>query len=35
MEKVAIDDVDTEINPMEVHSVRRPISDALGFRTSR
>ncbi|MDF9747102.1 cupin domain-containing protein [Natrinema salsiterrestre] len=31
MEKVAIDDVDIEINPMEVHSVRRPISDALGF----
>ncbi|PCR90330.1 cupin domain-containing protein [Natrinema ejinorense] len=31
MEKVAIDDVDIEVNPMEVHSVRRPISDALGF----
>ncbi|QCS42662.1 cupin domain-containing protein [Natrinema versiforme] len=31
MEKVAIDDVDTELNPMGVHSVRRPISDTLGF----
>ncbi|QLK26187.1 cupin [Natrinema zhouii] len=31
MEKVAIDDVDIETNPMDVHSVRRPISDALGF----
>lgn len=31
MEKVAIDDVDIEVNPMNVHSVRRPISDALGF----
>ena len=31
MEKVAIDDVDIEVNPMDVHSVRRPISDALGF----
>ncbi|RZH69407.1 cupin domain-containing protein [Natrinema altunense] len=31
MEKVAIDDVDIETNPMDVHSVRRPVSDALGF----
>ncbi|WP_408958582.1 cupin domain-containing protein [Natrinema sp. 74] len=31
MEKVAIDNVDIEVNPMNVHSVRRPISDALGF----
>ncbi|WP_247000746.1 cupin domain-containing protein [Halosolutus gelatinilyticus] len=31
MEKIAIDDVDVEVNPMEVHSVRRPISAALGF----
>ena len=31
MEKTAIDDVDIETNPMEVHSIRRPISQALGF----
>ncbi|WP_126661038.1 cupin domain-containing protein [Haloterrigena salifodinae] len=31
MDKTAIDDVDIERNPMEVHSVRRPISQALGF----
>ncbi|MFC6769138.1 cupin domain-containing protein [Natrinema soli] len=31
MEKVAIDDVDIETNPMDVHSIRRPVSDALGF----
>ena len=31
MEKISIDDVDVEVNPMEVHSVRRPISKALGF----
>ncbi|ELZ07742.1 cupin domain-containing protein [Natrinema thermotolerans] len=31
MEKTAIDDVEIEVNPMDVHSVRRPISDALGF----
>ncbi|MFC4542003.1 cupin domain-containing protein [Halosolutus amylolyticus] len=31
MEKVAIDDVEIEPNPMKVHSVRRPISKALGF----
>jgi len=30
MEHVAIDDVDVQINPMEVHSVRKPVSDALG-----
>ncbi|WP_121744708.1 cupin domain-containing protein [Natronorubrum halophilum] len=30
MEKVAIDDVDIEVNPMNVHSVRRPVSRALG-----
>lgn len=30
MEKVAIDDVDVVVNPMGVHSVRRPISRALG-----
>ncbi|WP_254764111.1 cupin domain-containing protein [Natrinema marinum] len=31
MEKVAIDDVDIEVNPLDVHSVRRPVSDELGF----
>ncbi|QLG47793.1 cupin domain-containing protein [Natrinema halophilum] len=31
MEKIAIDDVDVQVHPMEVHSVRRPVSDALGF----
>ncbi|WP_440764950.1 cupin domain-containing protein [Natronorubrum sp. DTA7] len=31
MEKTAIDDVDIETNPMDVHSIRRPISKALGF----
>ncbi|MDZ7688220.1 MAG: cupin domain-containing protein [Halobacteriales archaeon] len=30
MKKVAIDDVRKELNPMGVHSVRRPVSDALG-----
>ncbi|THE66457.1 cupin domain-containing protein [Salinadaptatus halalkaliphilus] len=31
MDKTAIDDIEVERNPMEVHSIRRPISDALGF----
>ena len=31
MEKVPIDDVEIETNPMDVHSIRRPISQALGF----
>ncbi|SEH14608.1 Cupin domain-containing protein [Natronorubrum sediminis] len=31
MEKVAIDEVDTQPNPMDVHSIRRPISQALEF----
>ena len=31
MEKVTIDDVENEPSPMNVHSVRRPISTALGF----
>ncbi|WP_440771241.1 cupin domain-containing protein [Natronorubrum sp. DTA28] len=31
MEKTAIDDVDIETNPMDVHSIRRPVSKALGF----
>ena len=31
MEKVTIDEIDIERNPMEVHSVRRPISQALGM----
>ncbi|ADD04239.1 cupin 2 barrel domain protein [Natrialba magadii ATCC 43099] len=31
MEKVSIEEVDNEQNPMGVHSVRRPISAALGF----
>jgi len=30
MEKVAIENVETEINPMRVHSVRKPVSRALG-----
>jgi len=30
MRKVAIDDVDIEVSPLKVHSVRRPVSDALG-----
>lgn len=30
MEQVAIDEVDIEINPLRVHEVRRPVSDALG-----
>ncbi|EMA27324.1 cupin domain-containing protein [Halobiforma nitratireducens] len=30
MEKVTIDDVETQPNPMDVHSIRRPISAALG-----
>jgi uncharacterized cupin superfamily protein len=30
MEKVAIEDVENEVNPMRVHSVRRPVSRALG-----
>jgi mannose-6-phosphate isomerase-like protein (cupin superfamily) len=30
MEKVAIDEVDIEVSPLEVHSVRRPVSRALG-----
>jgi len=30
MEKVAIDAVDNERNPMKVHRVRRPVSRALG-----
>lgn len=30
MEKVSIDDVRNEVNPLQVHDVRRPVSDALG-----
>jgi len=30
MEKVSLDDVRIENNPLKVHSVRKPISDALG-----
>lgn len=30
MRKVTIDDVDNEVNPLGVHSVRRPVSNALG-----
>jgi quercetin dioxygenase-like cupin family protein len=30
MEKTAIDDVDVEVNPLEVHSVRKPVSRVLG-----
>ena len=31
MEKVAIDDVDVQVNPMRVHSIRRPVGQALGL----
>jgi quercetin dioxygenase-like cupin family protein len=30
MEKVAIDDVDTQNSPLGVHSLRKPVSSALG-----
>ncbi|WP_436901470.1 cupin domain-containing protein [Halovenus halobia] len=30
MEKVTIDDVRNEVNPLQVHDIRRPVSDALG-----
>ncbi|MXR50851.1 cupin domain-containing protein [Halovenus sp. WSH3] len=30
MEKVTIDDVRNEVNPLQVHDVRRPVSDELG-----
>ena len=30
MPKAAIDDVDVELSPLGVHSVRRPVSEALG-----
>ncbi|NHN48490.1 cupin domain-containing protein [Halostella sp. JP-L12] len=30
MEKVAIDEVENQVNPMKVHSVRRPVSRELG-----
>jgi mannose-6-phosphate isomerase-like protein (cupin superfamily) len=30
MEKVAVEDVRVETNPLEVHSVRKPVSRALG-----
>ena len=30
MEKVDVDEVRNEVNPMQVHDVRRPVSDALG-----
>ncbi|WP_135820834.1 cupin domain-containing protein [Halostella litorea] len=30
MEKVAIDEVDNQVNPLGVHSVRKPVSGALG-----
>jgi quercetin dioxygenase-like cupin family protein len=31
MEKVTIDDVDNQVNPLQVHDVRRPVSQALGI----
>ncbi|QSW98969.1 cupin domain-containing protein [Haloterrigena alkaliphila] len=31
MEKITIDDVEIQTNPMDVHSVRRPVSRAAGF----
>ena len=30
MKKVAIDEVRNEVNPLQVHDTRRPVSDALG-----
>jgi quercetin dioxygenase-like cupin family protein len=30
MEKVSIDEVDTQLSPLGVHSVRKPVSTALG-----
>jgi len=30
MKHVAIDDVDTEVNPLQVHEIRKPVSRALG-----
>ena len=30
MEKVTVDDVRNEVNPLQVHEVRRPVSDVLG-----
>jgi len=30
MRKIAVDDVDIELSPLGVHSVRKPVSDALG-----
>jgi len=30
MEHIEIDDVDNQVNPMKVHSVRKPVSQALG-----
>jgi quercetin dioxygenase-like cupin family protein len=30
MEHVAIDDVDVQVNPLQVHDVRKPVSSALG-----
>jgi len=30
MDKVTIDEVGIEVNPLEVHDVRRPVSRALG-----
>ena len=30
MEKVTVDDVRNEVNPLQVHEIRRPVSDELG-----
>ena len=30
MEKTAIEEVPVEVNPLEVHDVRRPVSSAIG-----
>ena len=30
MDTVAIEDVDVQVNPLQVHDVRKPVSDALG-----
>jgi hypothetical protein len=30
MQTVSIDEVDVQVNPLQVHEVRKPVSDALG-----
>ena len=35
MRKVAVDDVEVELSPLGVHSVRKSVSEALGPITPR